>query len=51
MQGHGWEVKEMDGTLEDNKKLFGHLYEIFKYMHPELKPVTETLPLSVTPSK
>src|SRR6056300_290729 len=51
MQGKGWEIKEMDGTLEDNKTLFSHLYEIFKYMHPELKPVTETLPLSVTPSK
>lgn len=47
MQGKGWEVREASGTLEDNKKIFKNLYEIFKLKHPELKPQTEVLPTSV----
>ena len=51
MQGHGWEIKEPEHSLEENVKLFGHLYEIFKTMHPEMKPMTEVLPMTISPQK
>jgi len=47
MQGKGWEVRETTEPLEENKRIFKHLYEIFKIKHPELKPHTEVLPTSI----
>jgi hypothetical protein len=47
MQGKGWEVRETTEPLEENKRIFKHLYEIFKIKHPELKPSTEILPTSI----
>jgi hypothetical protein len=47
MQGKGWEIKESTESLDENKRIFSHLYEIFKLKHPELKPSTERLPTSV----
>jgi genome maintenance exonuclease 1 len=47
MQGKGWEVKEPKESFETNKQVFKHLFEIFKFKNPELKPITEILPTSV----
>lgn len=47
MQGKGWEIKEPAESFEENKRIFKHLYEIYKIKRPEVKPVTEILPTSI----
>lgn len=51
VQGHGWELKESTEPLETNLELFRLIYEMYKLMNPEMKPLTETLPTVLTPTK
>jgi len=43
VQGAGWQLKNI-GDINDNFKMFRHVYELYKLENPELKPATETLP-------
>jgi len=47
MQGKGWEIKEPSESFEENKRIFKHLYEIYKIKRPDVKPITEILPTSI----
>jgi hypothetical protein len=47
IQGKGWQLKETTTPLEECKRIFKHLYEIFLIKQPNLKPITEVLPTSV----
>jgi hypothetical protein len=43
VQGAGWQLKNT-GDIDDNFKMFRHVYELYKLENPEAKPSTETLP-------
>lgn len=47
IQGKGWQLKETTTPLEECKRIFKHLYEIFLIKQPNIKPITEVLPTSV----
>jgi hypothetical protein len=47
MKGKGWEIKECPNTLEEDIKVFNHLYEIFKVNVKEMKPLSEIYPTSI----
>lgn len=47
IQGKGWQLKETDSDYEENLQTFKHLYEIFKFKNPDLKPYSELLPTSI----
>lgn len=46
IQGRGWELKPVN-DIETNFKMFQNIHEIYKLENPVLKPVTESLPVSV----
>ena len=47
IQGKGWQLKESSTPLEEGKRIFQHLYEIYLIKQPNLKPITEVLPTSI----
>ena len=47
IQGKGWQLKEASTSFEESKKIFTHLYEIYKFKNPIPKPATEVFPTSV----
>ena len=44
IQGKGWQLKESSTPLEEGKRIFQHLYEIYLIKQPNVKPITEILP-------
>ena len=47
IQGKGWQLKESGTPLEEGKRIFQHLYEIYLIKQPNVKPITEVLPTSI----
>lgn len=47
IQGKGWQLKEASTPLEEGKRIFQHLYEIYLIKQPNVKPITEVLPTSI----
>ena len=47
IQGKGWQLKESSTPLEEGKRIFQHLYEIYLIKQPNVKPITEILPTSI----
>ena len=47
IQGKGWQLKESSTPLEEGKRIFQHLYEIYLIKQPNVKPITEVLPTSI----
>jgi hypothetical protein len=47
IQGHGWELKEGEKSIDDYFKMFLHTYDTYKMMHPEQDIEMLTLPNSI----
>lgn len=47
LQGNGWELKSFERSYQDSFILFKNIYDLYKLEHPEHKPYSEVLPVSV----
>lgn len=47
IQGDGWELKTFKRSYDNSFKLFQNIYELYRLDHPEDKPYSETLPISI----